>query len=437
MLTTMSKNTLVCALMHLLVDGLCACCLYMTVGLSDVSAFAGIFITYNVLAFLTQPLTGLVADHAPKNVDVLVLAAVAALSIAVLVASISLLLPISRKLMLFSVSILLGVGNSLFHVWGGKRVALLTHNDIRALGVFVSTGAMGLAIGMVYASWILLYGLLVAVALSAVAAIRIRNMSANNSAEVDAANGNWWIWCAILLLMAFVCLRSFLGATLTVGVAKNANMILLIGFVAMLGKALGGWVAKGVGVWKTLVLALAGTFVFLWLRDSAGWFWLPGVLLINCTMAVTLYLCNKVLPGKEGLAFGLLAASLMPGYLLAQLPDTSHLLLPLVLSLLLTVSIEVGVLWLMREKRTDVLWSAVVVNILTNLPLNLCLSYIHGGWTAIAIGEALVVLIEAIWYRFFTSSWKLGVIYSVLCNAVSFLCGLLLQWAILFFQTRL
>ena len=34
---------------------------------------------------------------------------------------------------------------------------------------------------------------------------------------------------------------------------------------------------------------------------------------------VTLYLANAVLPGREGLAFGLLAAALIPGYLLATL----------------------------------------------------------------------------------------------------------------------
>jgi hypothetical protein len=36
-------------------------------------------------------------------------------------------------------------------------------------------------------------------------------------------------------------------------------------------------------------------------------------------MPVTLYLANVVLPKHEGLAFGLLAAALIPGYLLATL----------------------------------------------------------------------------------------------------------------------
>ena len=46
---------------------------------------------------------------------------------------------------------------------------------------------------------------------------------------------------------------------------------------------------------------------------------LVGLFAINCTMPITLYLANVVLKGKEGLAFGLLAAALIPGYLLAML----------------------------------------------------------------------------------------------------------------------
>ena len=36
-------------------------------------------------------------------------------------------------------------------------------------------------------------------------------------------------------------------------------------------------------------------------------------------MPITLYFANKILKGKEGLAFGILAAALIPGYLIATL----------------------------------------------------------------------------------------------------------------------
>ncbi len=55
------RLTGVSALLHFLVDGLCICCLYLaTVGKMDIVTT---YVTYNVLAFLTQPLTGWWADR--------------------------------------------------------------------------------------------------------------------------------------------------------------------------------------------------------------------------------------------------------------------------------------------------------------------------------------------------------------------------------------
>ena len=101
-------------------------------------------------------------------------------------------------------------------------------------------------------------------------------------------------------------------------------------------------------------------------------------------------------------------------------------------TLLPTILIELGVLWLLGETRRKVLWSSVVVNTLTNVPLNLWLS---GDWSgglnewmlAVVIGEVLVVIVEAVWYWWFVREVKRAVVYSVLCNAISFLIGVLFQ----------
>ena len=50
------------ALLHFLVDGLCVCCLYLLLSAYGGPALVGSFILYNVLAFLTQPWTGMLAD---------------------------------------------------------------------------------------------------------------------------------------------------------------------------------------------------------------------------------------------------------------------------------------------------------------------------------------------------------------------------------------
>ena len=52
----------------------------------------------------------------------------------------------------------------------------------------------------------------------------------------------------------------------------------------------------------------------------------------------------------------------------------------------------------------------------------------------IVLGELLVVVVEALWYYLFLRVWSRAFIYSILCNAISFLTGLLVQLLIVYFQ---
>ena len=220
--------------MHFLVDGICASCLFL---LADIliDGNAGVaFVTYNVVAFMTQPLTGWLADRLWPKADTLLRASLAFLAIGTLLSaataavpflatssvtpllatssvtpllatssvtpllatssvtpllamsasSVSLLssaptapLPLLATLSVsvpsgfaarvaptafLAIAVIIGAGNSLFHVWGGKRTAVESGNDIRSLGIFVSTGSLGLTIGILFHSWWLLAILLLA-----------------------------------------------------------------------------------------------------------------------------------------------------------------------------------------------------------------------------------------------------------------------------------
>ena len=104
----------------------------------------------------------------------------------------------------------------------------------------------------------------------------------------------------------------------------------------------------------------------------------------------------------------------------------------LMTALIPTILIEYGVLLLLMERRRKVLWASVVINIITNVPLNLCVASCGPGMVTIGIGEAVVILIEALWYYLFVRRLSQAFIYSTLCNTISFLTGLLLQ--LLFIQ---
>lgn len=101
------------------------------------------------------------------------------------------------------------------------------------------------------------------------------------------------------------------------------------------------------------------------------------------------------------------------------------IVLPYLLALLATILIEVAVLVLLGERRQKVVWASVEINIFTNVPLNIVLQHVEQTAVAIAIGEAVVVIIELLWYYLFVRNIRQAAVYSVLCNAISFLIGLI------------
>lgn len=96
-------------------------------------------------------------------------------------------------------------------------------------------------------------------------------------------------------------------------------------------------------------------------------------------------------------------------------------------SLISTIVIELGVLYLLKERRKKVLWSSVVINILTNVPLNIFVLFVNGSLQTVLIGEVIVLVVETLWYRMFVGSMGRAAVYSVSCNAISFLLGVLVQ----------
>lgn len=335
----MSKNCLligITTVMHFLMDGLCMCCLFLlAMGYGDYwgaygdRLILGAILTYNVLAFMSQPLTGLMADRMTQRHWLLLLSAVL-LTVAVAMAS----LPVKAEWLLILVAVGLGAGNSLFHVWGGKQTVVKMGNDMRALGVFVSTGALGLAVGAVFGSWTLMYGMLLAFVVMAIAYVRwdeaddtggqaplcsasCAQDGASPRVSGVAAMTPVTIWTLVVALMLFVGYRSFAGEVFSSGITKSQSLVLIIGTTAMLGKMAGGWIARWMGILKSLMLILAGVALCFLFRSNLVWVLLLGIFLMNCTMPITLYLANLLLPKREGLAFGLLAAALIPGWLLA------------------------------------------------------------------------------------------------------------------------
>ena len=108
----------------------------------------------------------------------------------------------------------------------------------------------------------------------------------------------------------------------------------------------------------------------------------------------------------------------------------------LLIALTLTILIELGVLWLLMERRRKVLALSVVINVLTNVPLNLVVMHVGYSTMTVLIGELIVFIVEALWYLIFIRDIRKALIYSLLCNAVSFLIGLLGQTVCTYLLTQ-
>ena len=106
-------------------------------------------------------------------------------------------------------------------------------------------------------------------------------------------------------------------------------------------------------------------------------------------------------------------------------------------ALVLTIVIEYGVLLLLREQSKRILASSVVINIITNLPLNLYILYIDDSIVTIILGELLVILAETLWYYMLLHILSRAIVYSCLCNVISFLMGVLIQISFVFIQNYL
>lgn len=426
-------HTLLLSLLHLLVDGVCACgVMLMSCQIASDFEACGLIVLYDVLAFGTQPLIGHWLDKSCASPSRLKLA------IALLVGgAIISLLPISLTFLAAMMgALLLGMGNSLFHVYGGKYVAVFSHNDIRVMGLFVSTGAVGLAIGLgFYSPMLLTVFLLTLLILTALHIYNARISQVESpllicteeakSASVQSAVPLIFLSC----LMFVVAGRAFIGECVpslrTSFPLMGAPLtMVVVSLVVMVGKAAGGFLSKMWGVRNVFCVSMllsATTFLMCPWHDV---FVLMTLLLVNISMPCTLYWATKAVPGREGWAFGLLAMALLPGFLLGQLSQDDTTCQMLLVPLMATILLESFLLLCLHERRWQVLASSVILNIFTNVPLN---AYVMGYKVTsplYIVGlECLVIAVEFVGYWFVLHDHRIAFKYSFLCNSFSALVG--------------
>lgn len=349
------------AVLHLLVDGMCALGMFGRLlpggdrGLS--------ILVYNFCAFALQMPLGVALDalcvgKKGREADFPFLFALAGV-----------LCTVGGALLHPAV---LGIGNALFHVGGG--VGTIREDDRegwqgRGLGVFVAPGALGLYLGTVLGrggSWqIWAFGTGLLMALLCAGAVcgrkahcfgmlgrkahrfevsggeggtgRIPGFGAGESgreadwrAEAPSSKSNPQrtenravgnagqdirnIAIAAVCCMLVVILRSYVGMAVAFPWKSGFRAGLLAVLMVVGGKVAGGFASARYGLRKSTVVSL-GLAGICYLCSAAMPPGLAALFLFNMTMPITLYWLARSMPRMPGFAFGLLTFALFLGFL--------------------------------------------------------------------------------------------------------------------------
>ena len=291
--------------LHFLVDGVCAAAMAAyAVREPSFALIVFYFGLYNGIAFGTQWLTGLLFDKYENLIRYAFLFVLVTLGLGTLPA-----LGIKAQ------TLLLGIGNSVFHVAAGSLV-LRRYATYKELGIFVSSGAVGLALGLncIVGPYPFLFACAV---LCAVVTLRkwkaeippaaseqvcVRNSTEEN---IQTVSSHRLTGICLVLLLGCIVLRGFGGG------ASAGSYVMLFPCVFAAGKALGGIVCDKAGYQKTILFIFFLSFLALQLAGLMATVLL--VLAFNMTMPLTLRLVHWCNPRYPGMMFGLAACCLLPG----------------------------------------------------------------------------------------------------------------------------
>lgn len=287
---------ILCTVLHFSVDGVCGAVLAEYAVHEEIfSRVVYYFGLYSLIAFGFQWLTGLILD---RRKDFLIYA--------LILAPVFLASGMISGLGIFWQAVLLGIGNCFFHVSAGILI-LERYNHFREPGIFVSSGALGLALGLQEYVSAFTFEIICAV-FTFIAVIYALKYPAESDSESHNASESVNMACLIagaLMLLLCVILRGFGGSS------HVPEYILLMPCVFVLGKSFGGILCDALGWRKTILAIFILSFLALQIPGITGTVILTFA--FNMTMPLTLRLLHIYFPEFPGLTFGLAAGCLLPG----------------------------------------------------------------------------------------------------------------------------
>lgn len=225
--------------------------------------------------------------------------------------------------------VLVGVGNACFHVGGGIDTLTRNRGKNWRSGVFISTGALGLALGIRFGDnpelgvtfvHLLVLTTVVATALWFICKrtdFDLEPCDENNRQVAFSENAlDKYSFCRLIAVLFVVFSRSVVSfAAPEIWNVRNLAEFpgISLAVAAFLGKFFGGFGSDFSNARFCSVFAAIAAIPCLCLVSNPILFW-AGVLLLNSTTAITLTSAARLCGNLVGFAFGLTTLVLLGGY---------------------------------------------------------------------------------------------------------------------------
>jgi len=265
-------------------------------------------VIYNMLAFALPALLGLLADLAGKNAFTSCLGCL-------LIFLCYIITPGP-----WSAVALIGVGNGLFHIGGGRQILQDSMPKYAPSGIFISSGALGVFLGKTLSGafrhwvYILIWAVLAAcVILLAFCGIR-QNPSGKRSKLSSQKTGAKMLMLSVMIFIV-VIIRSYYGFAAAYPWNNGFTTGLIFTICIVAGKFLGGIAADRFGVCAAAAVSLGGSGILALFSFGSPVAGCASILLFNMTMPVTLTLLTGLWNELPGFAFGVLMLALFLGTL--------------------------------------------------------------------------------------------------------------------------
>lgn len=215
------------------------------------------------------------------------------------------LLPLSLLFFFVSIEVAIicsGMASAFVHVTGGTICLQVHENKSGPLGLFTAPGVLGLTIGSLLgeAGYVLPVLLILATAFVTIAIFRqslpVYQTPEIKESELDSHD------LVMLLLLLFMCFRSFLFDVVNYVAENYEDGLIYIGVSAFLGKMIGGFVADKAGIRKFIYGTLVAALILFQFGKTNIYMLCAGIALLQSSVPLTLLLMSHSLSHHPAVA---------------------------------------------------------------------------------------------------------------------------------------